>query len=140
MSKYLLLLILISAVCSQTDSASKSNVTAKPAYVDELSYEKYRSQISIEARYEYTTWIGYKSSFSLKKNDLTRMYKTFSPEDQSYYPRIYSFGWFFYGSAILCFIMLVLYFIGRLFCKRFRGPKQIGDYYSTATYCLIGNN
>jgi hypothetical protein len=139
MSKYLLLLILISAVCSQTENVTKTNETEQPTYIDELSYTKYRSKISHDARDEYKKWIAYKSSFSLNKNNLTRIYKTFSPEDENYYPRIYIYGWVFYGAAILCFILIIFYFIGRLFCKRFRGPKQIGEHYATATYCLIGN-
>ena len=109
---------------------------------NEIKINGYISQLSDEDRDNYYYWTGLRNSFyySEDSNQLEKLVKYFTPEDDNYYKHLFRFstpGFICAGCVIVIFI---LYIVKRFVLKGCKGPKIIVRSYNIATiiYLAIG--
>ena len=109
-------------------------------YNNSIIINSYQSKLSEEQRSDYYYWVGLRNSFyfSEDSNQLEKLVKYFTPEEEDYYSNLFSFsvpGFLCAGAVIVIFIV---YLIKRFLLKGCRGPKIIIKSYHHATYFFIG--
>jgi hypothetical protein len=109
---------------------------------NEIIINNYISKLSEEDRDNYYYWTGLRNSFyySEDSNQLEKLVKYFTPEDDNYYQHLFRFstpGFICAGCVIVIFI---LYIVKRFVLKGCKGPKIIVRSYNIATiiYLAIG--
>jgi hypothetical protein len=111
-----------------------------------INIHTYSSNLTNEQRENYYYWIGLRNSFyySENSNQLEKLVKYFTPEEENYYLNLYKFsipGLILAGAALVTFI---IYMVKRFLLKGCSGPKNIIKSYHYTTYffiifgCLIG--
>ena len=109
-------------------------------YNNSINIHTYSSKLTNEQRDNYYYWIGLRNSFyySQNSNQLEKLVKYFTPEDNSYYRNLYKFsipGFIIAGGAL---VACVVYLIKRFLLKGCQGPKNVLNSYHHTTYFLIG--
>jgi hypothetical protein len=128
---------------NNTDSTNVSNLSNnsdKRLVEKDVFISQYKSTLSKSQREEYELWIQHKETFNIKENEVVNMFKSYAPEDQDYFAKVYRLAWPFYSLALLCLVLQLMYFFTKYCCKWHRGPKKLGLYYICMTYCLIGKD
>ena len=100
----------------------------------------YKSQLTEDQRKSYYYWIGLRNSFyySQNSNQLEKLVKYFTPEEETYYKNLFNFsapGFILTGIVILVFF---IYLIKRFLLKGCQGPKNVVKSYHYTTYFYIG--
>ena len=109
-------------------------------YNNSIKINTIKSNLTNEQRDKYYYWIGLRNSFyySENSNQLEKLVKYFTPEDNTYYKNLYRFsipGFILAGTALVAGI---IYLVKRFLLKGCLGPKTILNSYHYTTYCLIG--
>ena len=109
-------------------------------YNNSITIHTYTSKLTNEQRDNYYYWIGLRNSFyySQNSNQLEKLVKYFTPEDNSYFKNLYKFsipGFVLAGGAL---VACVVYLIKRFLLKGCLGPKNVLNSYHYTTYFLIG--
>ena len=109
-------------------------------YNNSIKINTIKSNLTNEQRDKYYYWIGLRNSFyySENSNQLEKLVKYFTPEENSYYKNLYRFsipGFILAGAALVAGI---IYLVKRFLLKGCLGPKTILNSYHYTTYCLIG--
>ena len=109
-------------------------------YNNSINIHTYSSKLTNEQRDNYYYWIGLRNSFyySQNSNQLEKLVKYFTPEDNSYYRNLYKSsipGFIIAGGAL---VACAVYLIKRFLLKGCLGPKNILNSYHYTTYFLIG--
>jgi hypothetical protein len=109
-------------------------------YNNSINIITYSSKLTNEQRDNYYYWIGLRNSFyySQNSNQLEKLVKYFTPEDNSYFKNLYKFsipGFVLAGGAL---VACVVYLIKRFLLKGCLGPKNVLNSYHYTTYFLIG--
>ena len=105
-----------------------------------INIHTYSSNLTNEQRENYYYWIGLRNSFyySENSNQLEKLVKYFTPEEETYYKNLYNFsapGLILTGVVILAFFF---YLVKRFLLKGCQGPKNVEQSYRYTTYFLIG--
>ena len=105
---------------------------------DVLIIPIYQSNLNPLERNEYLKWVDFENSLNSYGGQLAKLTKYFSPEDSTYLPNLYKYGWPFYGLAGITGLSLIVYIILRFGCKFCQGPKKhITSGYGLFTWILI---
>ena len=105
-----------------------------------ITINSQESHLTDEQRDNYYYWVGLRNSFyfSEDSNQLEKVVKYFTPEEEDYYPKLFNFsvpGFICCGAVIVIFLV---YLIKRFLLKGCRGPKIIVKSYHYTTYFFIG--
>jgi hypothetical protein len=108
-------------------------------YNNSIIINSYVSGLTEEERDNYFYWVGLRNSFyfSEDSNQLEKLVKYFTPENDDYYKTVFNFsvpGLVLAGVALLVFF---IYLIQRFILKGCAGPKIVEDSYHNITYFLI---
>ena len=131
------LLIFFICIFSFSSQQSDKNWTIKNNSINIFTYV---SNLTDEERENYYYWIGLRNSFyySENSNQLEKLVKYFTPEEETYYKNLYNFsapGLILTGVVILAFFF---YLVKRFLLKGCQGPKNVEQSYRYTTYFLIG--
>jgi len=128
---YLLLFYLIAF-----SSQEQNNWTI---YNNSITINNYKSNLTDEQRESYYYWIGLRNSFyySRDTNQLEKLVKYFTPEDENYYKSIFHFSIPGFVLTGISFLVFIIYLIQRFLLKGCAGPKIVEDSYHYITYFLI---
>ena len=97
-----------------------------------------KDKFTKEMREEYTYWIKFKNSFSFPKDQKAKLARSYRPEEKDYRYTVQAYNWFFYLTAGILGIFLVIYLIGRFLKNYFKGPKEhITNWYSRISFSMI---
>ena len=104
-----------------------------------ISILPYKSSLNDSDRDNYYYWIGLRNSFyySENSNQLEKLVKYFTPEEENYYKNIFTFSVPGLILAGVDLIVLVIYLVKRFLLKGCAGPKIVEDSYHYITYFLI---
>lgn len=105
-----------------------------------ITINSQESSLTDEQRDNYYYWVGLRNSFyfSEDSNQLEKVVKYFTPEEEDYYPKLFNFsvpGFICCGAVIVIFLV---YLIKRFLLKGCRGPKIVVKSYHYTTYFFIG--
>ena len=105
-----------------------------------ITLNSYTSKLKEKERDNYYYWVGLRNSFyfSEDSNQLEKVVKYFTPEEEDYYPKLFNFsvpGFICCGAVIVIFLV---YLIKRFLLKGCRGPKIVVKSYHYTTYFFIG--
>ena len=105
-----------------------------------ISILPYKSSLNDSDRDNYYYWIGLRNSFyySENSNQLEKLVKYFTPEEENYYKNIFTFSVPGLILAGVDLIVLVIYLVKRFLLKGCQGPKNVLNSYHHTTYFLIG--
>jgi hypothetical protein len=136
-NKTISLLIFFICFISFYSQEADKNWTIKNNSINIITYE---SQLDDTQRENYYYWIGLRNSFyySENSNQLEKLVKYFTPEEETYYKNLYNFsapGLILTGVVILAFFF---YLVKRFLLKGCQGPKNVEQSYRYTTYFLIG--
>lgn len=131
------LLIFFICIISFSSQEADKNWTIKNNLININTFE---SHLDDTQRQNYYYWIGLRNSFyySENSNQLEKLVKYFTPEEETYYKNLYNFsapGLILTGVVILAFFF---YLIKRFLLKGCQGPKNVEQSYRYTTYFLIG--
>ena len=104
-----------------------------------ITINSYTSKLSEDERENYYYWVGLRNSFyySEDSNQLEKLVKYFTPEENKYYRNLFNFSApGFICSAVVIVIFLV-YLVKRFLLKGCKGPKIILQSYHRTTYFFI---
>ena len=129
--------LLLFCLCLLTLSNAEKNWTMGNNTVTILPYE---TKLTEEQRENYYYWIGLRNSFyyPYDNNQLEKLVKYFTPEEEDYYSNLHDFIIPFAICAGAVIVVLIIYFVRRFILKGCRGPKLIEKSYHNATYFIIG--
>ena len=104
-----------------------------------ITINSYETQLTDDERDDYYYWIGLRNSFYYSKDtdQLEKLFKYFTPEEDDYYSDLFHFsapGFIAAGAVIIIFIA---YLIKRFLLKGCKGPKIIVKSYHTSTFIYI---
>ena len=104
-----------------------------------ISILPYKSSLNDSDRDNYYYWIGLRNSFyySENSNQLEKLVKYFTPEEEDYYKNIFTFSVPGLILAGVDLIVLVIYLVKRFLLKGCLGPKNVVKSYHYQTYFLI---
>ena len=99
----------------------------------------YSSSLTEEQRENYYYWKGLRNSFyySQNSNQLEKLVKYFTPEEETYYKDLYNFS---LPGLILTagvFVIFLVYLVKRFLLKGCKGPKNVTKSYNNTTYFFI---
>lgn len=109
-------------------------------YNNSITINSYVSKLSEEQRANYYYWVGLRNSFyfSEDSNQLEKLVKYFTPEEEDYYSNLFNFSIPFFICAGVVLIIFIVYLIKRFLLKGCKGPKIIVKSYHHTTYFFIG--
>ena len=136
LSKNRLIYLLLFLLIAFTSQEENNNWTF---YNNSITINTYKSKLTEEQRDSYYYWIGLRNSFHYigDYNQLEKLVKYFTPENDNYYKTVFNFsvpGLVLAGVALLVFF---IYLIQRFILKGCAGPKIVEDSYHNITYFLI---
>ena len=104
-----------------------------------ITINSYETQLTDDERDDYYYWVGLRNSFYYSKDtdQLEKLVKYFTPEEDDYYSDLFHFsapGFIAAGAVIIIFIA---YLIKRFLLKGCKGPKIIVKSYHTSTFIYI---
>ena len=104
-----------------------------------ITINTYNSNLTSEERDNYYYWIGLRNSFyySEDSNQLEKLVKYFTPEENNYYRNLFNFslpGLICAGAVVVIFL---IYLVRRFLMKGCRGPKDVMKSYHIITYLYI---
>lgn len=106
---------------------------------DQIKINSYKSNLSEEQRDNYYFWIGLRNSFyfSDNLNQLEKLVKYFTPEEEKYYTKLYKFSipCLICGGALL--VIIFVYLIKRFLLRGCRGPKIVEKSYHHSAYFFL---
>ena len=104
-----------------------------------ITINSYTSKLSEDERENYYYWVGLRNSFyySRDTNQLEKLVKYFTPEDENYYKSIFHFSIPGFVLTGISFLVFLIYLIQRFLLKGCAGPKIVEDSYHYITYFLI---
>lgn len=109
---------------------------------NEIIINSYNSSLSDEDRDNYYYWTGLRNSFyySEDSNQLEKLVKYFTPEEDNYYKKLFRFSTPGFIGAGCVIIIFILYVVKRFILKGCKGPKIIVKAYniSTIIYIVLG--
>lgn len=128
---YLLLFYLIAF-----SSQEQNNWTI---YNNSITINNYKSNLTDEQRESYYYWIGLRNSFyySRDTNQLEKLVKYFTPEEEGYYSTLFSFSIPSFICAIAVIVCFIVYLVKRFLLKGCQGPKIYTKSYDQITYFFI---
>lgn len=128
---YLLLFYLIAF-----SSQEENNWTI---YNNSITINNYKSNLTDEQRESYYYWIGLRNSFyySRDTNQLEKLVKYFTPEEEDYYSNLFSFSVPFIICAAVVIVLFLVYLVKRFLLKGCRGPKIYTKSYDHVTYFFL---
>ena len=105
-----------------------------------ITINSYVTQLTDDERDDYYYWVGLRNSFYYSKDtdQLEKLVKYFTPEEDDYYSDLFHFsapGFIAAGAVIIIFIA---YLIKRFLLKGCKGPKIVVKSYHTFTFIYIG--
>lgn len=106
---------------------------------NETIIHSYESNLTEEQRDKYYYWIGLRNSFyfSGKSNQLEKLVKYFTPEEDNYYKELYKFS----SPGIVCggvlLVIILVFLIKRCLLHGCKGPKIIEPSYVSFTYAIL---
>ena len=106
---------------------------------NEIKINSYISQLSDEERDNYYYWTGLRNSFyySEDSNQLEKLVKYFTPEDDNYYKHLFRFSTPGFICACCVVVIFILYIVKRFILKGCKGPKIIVESYDNATILYL---
>ena len=106
---------------------------------NEIIINSYSSKLTEDERDNYFYWIGLRNSFyySEDSNQLEKLVKYFTPEEDNYYKKLFNFSTpgFICASAVI--LIFIFYLIKRFLLKGCKGPKKVVKAYNIMTYIYI---
>lgn len=105
-----------------------------------ITINSYKSNLTEDQRTSYYYWIGLRNSFyfSENSNQLEKLVKYFTPEEENYYKDLYNFSAPCLILTGVVIVVLFIYLIKRFLLKGCQGPKIVERSYHHTTYFLIG--
>jgi hypothetical protein len=95
--------------------------------------------LTADQRDDYYYWIGLRNSFyySDDSDQLEKLVKYFTPEDDDYYKDLFAFSAPGFICAGVVFIIFLVYLVKRFLLKGCKGPKIVVKSYHHTTYFFI---
>jgi flagellar biogenesis protein FliO len=92
-----------------------------------------------EERDNYFYWVGLRNSFyfSEDSNQLEKLVKYFTPEEEDYYSNLFSFSVPFIICAAVVIVLFLFYLVKRFLLKGCKGPKIYTKSYDHVTYFFL---
>ena len=108
-------------------------------YNNSIVINSYVSGLTEEQRDNYYYWVGLRNSFyySEDSNQLEKLVKYFTPEEEDYYSNLFAFSVPGFICAAAVIVIFIVYLIKRFLLKGCRGPKIIVKSYHHTTYFFI---
>ena len=108
-------------------------------YNNSIVINSYVSGLTEEQRDNYYYWVGLRNSFyySEDSNQLEKLVKYFTPEEEDYYSKLFGFSVPGFICAAVVIVIFIVYLIQRFLLKGCRGPKIIVKSYHHTTYFFI---
>lgn len=108
-------------------------------YNNSININSYTSKLNDTEREHYYYWIGLRNSFyySENSNQLEKLVKYFTPEEENYYKDLYNFSAPGFILASIVIVVFFIYLVKRFLLKGCSGPKKIEKSYHYTTYFLI---
>lgn len=106
---------------------------------NETIINTYVSKLTEEQRDKYYFWIGLRNSFYFSGNmdQLEKLVKYFSPEEEGYYKNLYNFSVPCCLCAGVLVLIIIFYLVRRFLMKGCRGPKIVEKTYHHSTYFFL---
>ena len=106
-----------------------------------ITLNSYISNLTDKQRDHYYYWIGLRNSFyySEDSNQLEKLVKYFSPEEEDYYKDLFTFSAPGFICAGVVIVIFFIYLIKRFLLKGCQGPKTEMASYHYLTYFFIGS-
>ena len=106
---------------------------------NEIIINSYSSNLSEEDRDNYYYWTGLRNSFyySENSNQLEKLVKYFTPEENDYYKKLFKFSTPGFICAGVVLIIFILYLVKRFILKGCKGPKIIVKSYNIVTIVYL---
>lgn len=106
---------------------------------NETTIHSYVSSLTEEQRDKYYYWIGLRNSFyfSGNLNQLEKLVKYFTPEEEKYYSDLYNFSLPCMICAGAIFLCTIVFLFQRCICHGCKGPKIIEQTYINTTYFIL---
>lgn len=104
-----------------------------------ITIHSYKSNLTDSQRDNYYYWIGLRNSFYYAddSNQLEKLVKYFTPEEENYYKDLYNFSAPGFILAAIVFLVFIIYIVKRFLLKGCKGPKKYEKSYHYNTYFLI---
>ena len=108
-------------------------------YNNSIIINSYVSGLTEEERENYFYWVGLRNSFyfSEDSNQLEKLVKYFTPEEEDYYSNLFSFSVPFIICAAVVIVLFLVYLVKRFLLKGCRGPKIYTKSYDHVTYFFL---
>lgn len=104
-----------------------------------ITINPYLSTLTEDQRDDYYYWVGLRNSFYFADNtdQLEKLVKYFTPEEENYYKNLcyFSVPGFICAAAVI--VIFIIYLIKRFLLKGCLGPKKVINSYHYATYFFI---
>lgn len=135
MKGYLKTFLLLLCIFSFTKQANKNWTMGD----NETIIHTYESKLSENERDIYYYWIGLRNSFYFSGNldQLEKLVKYFTPEEEKYYKNLYKFSLPGLISAGALLLLTLAYLVQRCIFHGCKGPKIIEKSYHTTTYSIL---
>ena len=136
-NKTISLLIFFICLISFYSQEADKNWTIKNNSINIFTYV---SNLTDEQRENYYYWIGLRNSFYYSKNSnqLEKLVKYFTPEEETYYKNLYNFSAPGFILTAIVILVFFIYLVKRFLLKGCQGPKNVVKSYHYTTYFLIG--
>ena len=127
--KYLLFFLFV--LSFQLNNWTIGNNTIK------ININSYKEELISTTDYSY--WTELRNSFYYSQNteQLEKLVKYFTPEDENYYKNLFNFSAPGMVLAACIIIVLIIYLVRRFLLKGCMGPKKVVKSYHYTTYFLI---
>ena len=127
--KYLLFFLFV--LSFQQNNWTIGNNTIK------ININSYKDILRNTADYSYWTELRNSFYYSQNSNQLEKLVKYFTPEDENYYKNLFNFSAPGMVLTACVIIVFVIYLVKRFFLKGCMGPKKVVQAYHYTTYFLI---
>lgn len=105
-----------------------------------ITINSYKTQLTEDERDDYYYWVGLRNSFYYSEDteQLEKLVKYFTPEEDDYYSDLFHFSAPGFIGAAAIIVIFVAYLIKRFLLKGCKGPKDIVKAYNITTFIYIG--
>ena len=136
-SKRISIILLLFLLCISNTKEEAKNWTI---INNSITIHNYVSNLTEDERSNYYYWIGLRNSFYFADNwnQLEKLVKYFTPEEDNYYKDLYTFSAPCLIMAAVVVLILFIYLVKRFLLKGCQGPKIVVKSYHNTTYFLIG--
>ena len=102
-----------------------------------ININSYKNELINIDDYSYWTDLRNALYYSQNTNQLEKLVKYFTPEEENYYKNLFNFSAPGFVLTACVIVVLIIYLVNRFLFKGCKGPKKVAASYHYTTYFLI---